>query len=291
MMYENASTTAGTGGRRQSSAGRDEVGSAVEWLARMGYAAKGVVYVAVGALSASAAFLSGSADASGSRGAMRSLADEPLGTALLWAVAVGIVGYVVWRLVQAFADPEDRGTDGKALATRAVFVVSALSYGALGVWIVTGLLNGGGSGGSSSGSSAQSWSATLLSQPFGAWLLGLVAAAVAGYGIAEWVKAARGSFEKRLGWDLDGGTRDTVRRMARAGLVARGLVFLIIGGFLAVAAWQNDPSEAMGFEQAMETLGNQGWGPWVMGVVALGLVGYGLLQFVKARYRTIHAEP
>lgn len=290
-MYESSSTTAGTGGTRVSSAGGDEVGTVVEWLARLGYAAKGVVYVAVGALSASAAFLSGSADAADSRGALRSLADEPWGTALLWAVAAGIVGYVVWRLFQAIADPEDRGTDAKGLATRGVFVVSALSYGALGVWIVTSLLSGGGSGGSSSGSSAESWSATLLGQPFGAWLLGLVAVAVAGYGVGEWVKAARGSFEKRLGWDLDGDTRRTVRRIARVGLSARGLVFLIVGGFLLVAAWQNDPSEAVGFEQAMETLGRQAWGPWVMGVVALGLVGYGVLQFVKARYRTIHAQP
>lgn len=256
----------------------------IELLARMGYAAKGVVYVGVGVLTAAAAFRAGSGDASDSRAALSTIGSAAWGSALLAAVAAGIAGYVVWRLVQAFLDPEGRGTDLKGLATRAVLLLSGLIYAGLGIWIVRRLT---GTGAGSGGDGAATWSALLLQQPFGPWLLGAFGVGVVGYGVGEWVKAARASFEKRMHDDLAGAQRRLVRRIARVGLVSRGICFMIIGGFLIVAARRSDPSRARGLEGALETLGAQPYGPWIMGVVALGLAAYGLLQGVKAWYRRI----
>lgn len=275
--------------RAGAGAVQHRAGSGIEVLARMGYAAKGVVYVGVGVLSATAAFGAGSGDAQGSRDTLAQFGRQTWGTALLTLVALGIAGYVVWRMVQVFKDPERRGTDAKGLAVRTVLFVSALVYAGLGVWIVKGLVNGGGDGVGSQGAGggAGSWSALLLQQPYGAWLLGLFGLGIVAYGFAEWVKAYRASFEKRLRPDLKGDTRRLVRKVARVGLVSRGVVFLLIGGFLTYAAWTSDPSEARGLEGALETLGRQSYGPWLMGLVALGLAGYGILQIVKAWYRRI----
>lgn len=266
------------------------VSHGVEVLARMGYAAKGFVYVIVGGLSALAAFRLGGDGAQGSRAALGSLRDEPYGTALLIAVAVGIAGYVVWRLVQAVKDPEGHGTDAKGLVVRAGMLVSAFVYGGLAVWVVrtlTGNGSTGGGGGGGGGDSADTWSAWLLQQPYGQWLLGAVGVILVGYGVVEWGRAYRSRFEKRMRTDLDVGKRRVLRRVARTGLIARGIVFWIMGAFVVTAAVQSDPSEARGLEGALTTLGEQAYGPWLMGLVALGLVAYGLFQFAKAWYRRI----
>lgn len=268
---------------------RERAGSGVEILARLGYAAKGIVYVGVGVLTAIAAFGAGSGSASGSRDALARIGQQSWGTVLLALIAPGIAGYVVWRMVQVFKDPERRGSDLKGLATRAVLFLSGVLYAGLGFWVVKGLVDGGGSGvtAQGAGGGADSWSASLLQQPYGAWVLGLFGAGVVAYGVAEWVKAHRASFEKRLRHDLSGTARRTVRKVARAGLVSRGIVFFVVGGFFVYAAWTRDPSQARGLEGALETLGGQSYGPWLMGLVALGLAAYGALQVVKAWYRRI----
>lgn len=265
----------------------------IEVLARLGYAAKGIVYVGVGILTAAAAFQvgsrsqAGSTDASGSRDALSAIGSATWGTALLAAVAIGMAGYVAWRVVQALFDPERLGNDAKGLTTRAVLLISGMIYGGLGLWIARRLIGSD----SGSGGGAQSWSATLLQQPFGPWLLGAVGVGVMGYGVAEWVKAARASFAKRMRSDLNGARKRLVRRIARVGLVSRGICFLITGGFLIVAAQQSDASEVRGLEGTLEALGSQAYGPWIMGLVALGLVAYGILQGVKAWYRRIGPVP
>ena len=259
----------------------------IEILARAGYAAKGVVYLGIGLLTATAALAGGSGNAQGSRDALSRIGRGDWGTILLIVVAFGIAGYVVWKLVQAVGDPEKHGGDLKGLATRGVFLVSALTYASLGVWIVRSLAGRGSASSTSSGGGADSWSATLLSQPFGAWLLGLAGLAIVVYGLVEWRNAAVATFEDRLGPDLDGSARRWVRRIARVGLVSRGLVFVIVGGFVIHAARTANPSEARGLEGALEALGSTTFGPWLMGVVALGLAGYGILQLVKSRYRRV----
>lgn len=257
----------------------------IEGLARLGYTAKGIIYLGVGGLTSVTALRDGSGNAEGSRGALSEAVGSPIGTVFLVAVAAGIAGYVIWRLVQALLDPEGRGSDLKAVGTRAVLLVSGLLYASLGWWVVRLLLGrGSGSGG---GDGPDTASALLLQQPYGRWLLGAAGLAVIGYGIGEWVKAVRRSFEKRLRSDLNGHTRRWVVRCARIGLASRGVVFMTTGSFLIVAAWTSDPDEARGLEGSLEALGSTSWGPWVMGVVALGLAAYGALQLIKARFQHI----
>ena len=259
----------------------DEIGGWVPPVARAGYAAKGIVYLGVGWLSASAAFGSGGG-ATGSREAIATMAREAGGVAVLWILGIGLAGYVVWRLVQALLDPENEGG-----AKRAVFFVSALIYAGLAFWTLRAALGDGSASGGEAGGSGGGWTATLMAQPFGRWLVMLAGLAVGGYGLVQFWNAYRAKVADRLKPGLPAGTRRWVVRSARAGLVARGVVMVVIGVLLLVAGWTSDPAEQQGLGGALRTLQEQPYGPWLMGIVALGLIAYGLYQLVQARYRRI----
>ena len=128
-----------------------DVGSGVAVAARAGYTAKGIVYVLVGGLTASAAL--GSGDTTTPSEVVRGLPGTWWGATMLVLIAVGLAGYVVWQIVRAVADPEDRGTDAKGLALRASYLFSAAVYGLLGFTAVKVLLD---QASSSSGSSSTS---------------------------------------------------------------------------------------------------------------------------------------
>jgi hypothetical protein len=258
-----------------------------ERLARLGYAAKGVVYIVVGILAARAAFGSGGS-VDGSEGAIAAIVRQPFGRFLVGAIAIGLFGYALWRFVQAGLDPEGKGSDAKGIARRIGYAISGVIHVGLGTEAARSALRGGGSGGG--GESADHWTAMLMRQPFGAWLAAGVGLAIAAYGAYELYKAYTEQLGKRLDLGRMGETaRVWAVRASRFGLAARGVVFGIIGGLLVRAALQHDPADAVGLGGALRTLQQQSYGPWLLGAVALGLVGYGIYELVKSRYRRVTA--
>jgi len=253
----------------------------VERLARLGYLAKGIVYTIVGVLAVQAAFGAGG-QTTDAKGALGAIAAQPFGKFLLALLTVGLIGYVVWRFVQAVQDPEHKGDDAKGWATRLGYAVSGLIYASL-AFTAIGLIRGSGGGGG--GNSKQDWTAQLLAQPFGQWLVGLVGAFVIGLGFYQLYKAYKAKFRKEMKLHEMSPTEETwATRIGRFGLGARGVVFCIIGFFLLQAARQSDASEVRGLDGALQSLAQQPYGPWLLGIVALGLVAYGIHMAVQARY-------
>ena len=257
----------------------------IETLGRVGYAAKGVVYVLLGVLAADAAFGAGGPE--GQTGALRALADTSYGPVVLWALVVGLAAYGLWRFALAALDPEHKGTDAKGVVTRVGYVVSGVVYLGL-AYTAYQIVTGVGAGG---GNSTEERTATVLGMPGGRWLVGAAALGVIGYGFYEFVRAYKASFMDHL--DLEGAAarnREWVRRAGRAGLAARGVVYVLVGGFLGQAALQDQAAEAGGLDAALTTLQGQGYGPWLLGLVALGLVMYGAYCGVNAAYRRYPAQ-
>jgi hypothetical protein len=252
-------------------------------LARLGYAARGVVYVIVGVLAARVA-IGERSRVEGTRGALTEIIEKPFGRVMLGIVALGLFGYALWRLVQAVMDPERKGHDAGGTVKRLGYALSGIVHAGLAVTaarMVMGSSRGG-------GGNTQTWTARLMEAPAGRWLVALVGLGFAAYGIYQFYRAVKSDLAKRLNLSsMRVRTREMAIRAARAGVAARGVVFLLIAYFLARAAIEYNPGEARGLQGALEALRDASYGPYLLGAVAVGLIGYGLFEIVKARYRRI----
>jgi hypothetical protein len=252
----------------------------LEKLARLGLIAKGMVYSLVGFLAAQAAFGSGgrTTDAAG---ALETIVTQPFGQFLLFLVCIGFIGYMLWRFLEAFFNPEDKGIGGRLSS-----FVSGVIYASLAFTAAKLVL---GSGGTTGDDATQDWTGRFLAQPFGQWLVGIAGALMIGLGFYEIYKAYKAKFREYLKWQQMGQNERTwATRLGRFGYVARGVVFIVIGFFLIQAARFSNPNEARGFGGALAALAEQPYGPWVLGLVAIGLLAYGIYTLVEAKYRRIH---
>jgi hypothetical protein len=261
------------------------VRAANPWLVRFGrfgYAAKGVVYVIIGALAATGALRGG--QPADSRGALTEIVRQPFGSTMLGVVAAGLAGYALWRLLMALMDTENKGSELKGLAVRFGYGCIALVYAGLSYSAVQLVLGYG--AGKGSDETSKEWTARFMALPFGRWLVGLAGLGVIGFGAWQCYKGLSARFRKRL---KTGEMADMTDRLAtragQVGLTARGVVFGIIGAFLIQAALHAKAREARGLGGALLALEQSPYGPWLLGAVALGLVVYGLYMFVEARYR------
>ena len=267
-------------------AGRQAVGAAAPWIvraARLGYVAKGVVYLVIGTLAARAALGDGGGTTD-SRGALRAIGESTMGSAALLVIGVGLLGYALWAVLAAAWDAEDRGREPKGIAIRLGQAGRGIAYGALGVAALR--LLGRARSAASGGDGAEHWTARLLDAPLGRWLVVAVGAAIAGYALYQFYRAASDKVHKHL--DLGGAgarTRTWVERLGRFGIAARGIVFVLVGWFLVRAAMTHDPSRAGGIGESLATLARQPRGELLLGVVAAGLVAYGAYQLANARFR------
>ncbi len=259
----------------------------VERLARFGYAARGVVYAVIGLLAVQTAFSGrGSrnlAEQATPQGALQRIAEQS--RLLLVLVAIGLAGYALWRFVQGGLDTENKGSDLKGLVKRGSMVASGIVYAGL---AIAAARLASGIGGSGSGGGTQSFTADLMSKPFGRWLVMLAGVAVIVSGGYQLYDAWTKKFRKRLKLqEMSAEEERLATRTGQAGLAARGVVFLLSGWFLIQAGLRFNPSEARGLGGALETLARQPSGPWLLGLVALGLLAYGAFSFLQARYRRI----
>ena len=293
-----AAATRGAGAAAQGAV-QGAARQASPWLtrgARLGYAAKGIVYVTVGLIALQAAM--GSRAAEDQRGAMRTLVEQPAGELLLGIIAVGLLAYAIWRVIAGIVDAENKGSEPKKLAVRAGMVGSGIVHAALAVSAFR-LMRGAGERGAAetsaagqggAGGSARTvhWTARVMEMPAGRWLVGAAGLGIIGYGCYQIRRAWTADVRKHL--DLTGvgqETQEWIVRLGRLGYAARGVVFAVIGAFLVRAALAYDPSQATGIAGALQALEQAPWGPWILGIVALGLIAYGLFEIVEARYRVV----
>lgn len=261
-----------------------EVAPWVERFSRFGYAAKGAVYVLIGILAALAAFNLGG-ETTGSQGALQSLLGQPFGKVLLGIIAIGLLGYALWRLLEATLDVDDKGLGIKGVAKRIGYLFSAFAYGGLAVSACQLILGWGGSG----SSSLEFWTAWLLAKPLGRWLVALLALPFIGLALNAVYVAFSALFRKKLKLsEMSPAGVTLVTQIGRLGLIARGVVLGVIGVFLIRAALFANAGEAADVEQAMDILAGIWPGPWVLGSVAIGLIAYGVYAMLEAKYRRIN---
>lgn len=257
----------------------------VESLARAGYAAKGVLYATIGALALMLAVGEGGRTAD-SKDALAHLGQQPFGQILLVVMAVGLAGYALWNAVQGTIDPEGeaRSSEHPGLR-RAGFIANAVIHVGLVVYAVQLAIGQP----TQRGGEAQSLSARLMNwEPLGVWVVALIGAIVVGFGLHQLKKAWTGDITRKLSLDrVSSKAREWIVRFGRFGVASRGVVFAIAGVFLVVAALTADPGRAKGIGETLGWLAQQSYGDLLLVITSLGLLAYGLYQFVMARYRVI----
>jgi hypothetical protein len=254
-------------------------------LGRLGYVAKGIVYIVIGILATEAALGVGGRSTD-SRGALQAIGDKPFGKIALVIVMIGLFGYAAWRLTSAITDAERRGDAPSSIAMRIADAGRGLAYGWLGVWTLRYLT----SDGSRRGNQARGWTDRVLDLPAGRWMVIAIGLGIIGYAGYQLYRAATGGFLKRLDFGSSSATaKRWVERSGRFGIAARAVVFGIIGVLVARAGWTYDPSKAGGIRESLNVLAVQPLGRVLFGVVAIGLIAFGLFELATARYRVMRA--
>lgn len=245
---------------------------ALEIGGRVGFAINAVQHVLIGLLALQIAWGGGGARADQS-GALGAVAAQPFGRTLLWLFVVGFVGLALVHLARGVGVRGDDSTSDRAKAGGltvyyAVLAVLALQYA-----------QGSGGGGGSKDVTAR-----VLSWPGGQLLVGLVGLVLLGMGGYHCWKGATSGFRDELDdRDLSGRSGTAIERLGQAGYVAKGIALILIGVLVVIGAATFDPNAAGGLDTALRALAEQPFGPYLLTLVALGLIAFGGFLGVRAR--------
>jgi hypothetical protein len=256
-------------------------GRRYRWLARLGFATKGIVYVLMGSLATLAALGQRGGQIGDKRRTVQTLQGLPGGRALLILVAVGLSGYALLRVLQGLLDTEARGRGPKGLVRRFGYVMNGLIYTGLIGYTAHAVLHR--DAGESARESEQSWAMRALAWPGGALVLTLVGAVIISACVFTLYQAASGKFLEQIDVEALGVRRRAFAlRAGQIGYGARAVVMGIVGGFFLHAGHTARASDVGSTEDALDLLRRMG--PGVLGVVAAGLMAYGLYALMQSRY-------
>ena len=256
---------------------------AVEWLARAGILARGFVYGVIAVLAIKLAVGDGG-KATDQQGAMKTLAQSGFGKLLLVLLAIGLFGYAAWRLIRAAVGHGVETGDDDA-KDRVSGLFSGITYFALFASAVK-ILGGSGSGGG--GSSPDKATGGVLDWPAGTVLVGGAGLVLIGIGLYQAYTGVKQDFCKESKTvEMHRHMRRTFKVVGTAGHLARGVVFVLMGAFVLKAAIEFDPKDAVGLDGALAKLAHASYGPVLLGIVALGLLGFAIYSVLDSRYARV----
>lgn len=259
----------------------------IRFLARVGYTAYGLTYLMAGTLALLAAFSFAAGRIAGSADTLASLLDHPFGWIALCAIAAGLACYALWCFVQAIADPEHFGHDWQGLRRRFATLCRGfvnLGLVAIAIGAMIGVVHS-----DTNRDAIEDWTGRVMSLPLGIIVVAAIGVGVVIFGGFQLFLAFRPErFDRQFNFSsVPSGWRKALSSLGRVGVAARGCIFLVVGAFLILAAYHANPKEARGVGRALRFVQHQPEGQWLLALIALGLISYGLFQFALARYRRI----
>lgn len=253
----------------------------MDGLTRWGYAVKGFIYVAIGFIAISSA-LGKSNTPADQLGAIAEFSKFPFAQLMLWAILIGLISYSLWGVFRAILDPFHKGSDFKGLLARGGYLVSAVTYATF-VYPTYQLINGGRRGAGSNGT--VELVSKVMNMPMGKFLVGAVGVAAVGAGLFQIYMGIKMDFDQRFQpYALNARQLRIAKQLGRYGTIARGVVFGLAGYFLFLAAYQAKPGNARGFDAGLDFLAKQPYGIWMLGIIAVGLIAFGVYSFMSAAW-------
>lgn len=253
----------------------------LENLTRIGYGARGLIYGMIGFLAIKVA-LGASGGLQDPQGAIASIGQSLIGRILLGIILVGLIGYAIWGLIRAFFDPLHKGKDFKGILERVKFFISAVAYTILIIPtynVIFGMSKAAQNG--VQGIQMRNIVSTIFLIPFGKWIVGIIGVVILGASLFQIYKGLRHNFDEEIKpYDLTPKRAKLVKITGRFGTLARAVVSTLVGLFLLFAAYRANPAEVKGIDGALLILLHQPYGSWLLGIVAIGLISFGLYSLL-----------
>lgn len=248
-------------------------------LGRLGLSARGVLYLVLAYVALRVAF--GQSNRSTDKeGALHTVARQPFGHVLLAVLAAGFGAFALWQLTMAAWGGSVRaGSDKKH--KRLIASVNGVLYG---VFCASTVALAAGSPGSAGGNRPEAdLTSRVMQHSFGRALIGIIGVVVVVAGVVMAWRALAGHRELDLRL-MSRSTRQGVEAVAKAGLTARAVIVVAAGVLFLQAAVAFDPNKAKGLDGTLKSLARTPVGPWLLVLIAGGVLAFGLYSLAEARY-------
>lgn len=271
-------------GRARATGRRAANSKPLEVAARIGFLARGAIYLLIGVLALQIAF--GHRRQADRGGAVAQIANQSYGTFVLWLLVVGFAGMALWRLSEAVFGAA--GSGGHKAAVRLQSLARAVVYGAFFVSILRFVIGTSSKATANGNHQSRAFTARVMSHSGGRLLIGLTGLVIIGIGLYFANQGWAEKFRKNMNFAGASATvRSAVVKLGRFGGVARGAVAVLAGVLLLTAAVRFQPARAEGIDGTLRTFAHTPLGPFVLALVAVGLIAFGLFSWCEARWRRI----
>ena len=262
----------------------DKKNSTISVIGRLGYLSRGVIYLSMSILTLMTFFVrTGSlGEKTNSKGAIQALLDLDYSTPLLYALAVGLICYAIWRLSQSLLDADNHGTSSKGVIIRTGLLISSISHSALSFYTYKLIQSQDSQGGA--GNSKKKYASDILNFPYGEYILGAIGLIIIGFGIAQFFKAYKEKYEKYITMKAN---KKFVHTIAKLALISRGVVFCIIGGLVIYAASMSNSDHVGGMDKMWRFTEELPMGGVLTFTISIGLLCFSMYSILEAFYRRI----
>ncbi len=249
-------------------------------LARIGLVARGVIYILIGWLAIEVA-IGHSSQRPSQEGALHLLAGKSYGLVTLWLLGIGFAGYSLWRLSEAaFGVTGEKPGAGPRLKSLVRAIVYAF-LSALTFQVIAGSA-------SNESRKQQDLTATVMHHTGGQWLVGIVGLAIVIVGLMLVAEGIRRKFMKYLRTgEMSPRTRKVVEKLGHDRHHREGRGVRDRRRADRRRRRHVRPQEVGRPRQGLLTLRHQVFGEFLLIIVALGVIIFGVYGLCEARWRRV----
>jgi hypothetical protein len=257
----------------------------LHWLVRVGFLARAITYGVIAGLTAALALGIEVRPASANpQGALAVICGAPLGRLMLAIISVALLAYAIWKLGQTVRGRGPEGGGGPGVRKRLASLGGGLIYLAFFAVSIAVLTGNTGNGSRQPRETASQ----LIGVPGGEVLLAVAGIGLLAVSIYQAYDAIRGDFANDN--KIEQMSRARCRAflvIGRVGLLARAVVFSLVGYFLLRAAIELHAGTAVGVDGALASVQREPLGSWLLTLVAVGLLTFAAFSVLEARYRRL----